>query len=175
MFHDFDKRTLMEFDSPLRLVVIALVSYILGSFPTAVVVSRLFFGFDIRTRGSGNMGSTNAFRVLGWKWGLIVQVVDVLKGLLAVTIVAHLMVGQALPFTNRTLQRECSLELHQWKLPLQLEYSFSRWLLAATFRSVRFQRLLSFQVQCSSGITSVAPTLTATISSFGLLVWFLHW
>jgi len=102
MLHDFDKRTLMEFDSPLRLVVIALVSYVLGSFPTAVVVSRLFFGFDIRTRGSGNMGSTNAFRVLGWKWGLIVQVVDVLKGLLAVTIVAHLMVGQALPFTNRT-------------------------------------------------------------------------
>ncbi|GIV56056.1 MAG: glycerol-3-phosphate acyltransferase [Candidatus Kapaibacterium sp.] len=67
-----------------------------------MVVSRVFFGFDIRTRGSGNMGSTNAFRVLGWKWGLIVQVVDVLKGLLAVTVVAHLMVGQALPFTNRT-------------------------------------------------------------------------
>ncbi|RMF34730.1 MAG: acyl-phosphate glycerol 3-phosphate acyltransferase, partial [Chlorobiota bacterium] len=92
----------MVFDSPLRLIVVAVVSYLLGSFPTAVVVSRLFFGFDIRTRGSGNMGSTNAFRVLGWKWGLVVQVVDVLKGLLAVTVVAHLMVGQALPFTNRT-------------------------------------------------------------------------
>jgi len=92
----------MVFDSPLRLIVVAVVSYLLGSFPTAVVVSRLFFGFDIRTRGSGNMGSTNAFRVLGWKWGLVVQVVDVLKGLLAVTVVAHLMVGQTLPFTNRT-------------------------------------------------------------------------
>jgi glycerol-3-phosphate acyltransferase PlsY len=92
----------MVFDPPLRLLVVALVSYLLGSFPTAVIVSRLFFGFDIRTRGSGNMGSTNAFRVLGWKWGIVVQIVDVLKGVLAVTVVAHLMVGQVLPFTNYT-------------------------------------------------------------------------
>ncbi|GIV54478.1 MAG: glycerol-3-phosphate acyltransferase [Candidatus Kapaibacterium sp.] len=92
----------MVFDPPLRLLIVALVSYLLGSFPTAVVVSRLFFGFDIRMRGSGNMGSTNAFRVLGWKWGLVVQIVDVLKGVAAVTVVAHLMVGQVLPFTNYT-------------------------------------------------------------------------
>ncbi len=92
----------MVFDPPLRLLTIALVSYLVGSFPTAVVVSRLFFGFDIRTRGSGNMGSTNAFRVLGWKWGIVVQIVDVLKGVFAVTVVAHMMVGQMLPFTNYT-------------------------------------------------------------------------
>ncbi len=92
----------MVFDPPLRLLTIALVSYLVGSFPTAVVVSRLFFGFDIRTRGSGNMGSTNAFRVLGWKWGIVVQIVDVLKGVFAVTVVAHMMVGQVLPFTNYT-------------------------------------------------------------------------
>lgn len=92
----------MLFDSPFRLVAVAIVSYLLGSFPTAVIVSRLFFGFDIRTRGSGNMGSTNAFRVLGWKWGLLVQIVDVLKGVLAVTVVPHLMTGHALPFTNYT-------------------------------------------------------------------------
>ncbi|MCX7937545.1 MAG: glycerol-3-phosphate 1-O-acyltransferase PlsY [Bacteroidota bacterium] len=93
---------LMVVDAPLRLVAVAIVSYLLGSFPTAVVVSKLFFGFDIRSRGSGNMGSTNAFRVLGWKWGLLVQVVDVLKGVLAVTLVADMMVGHSLPFTNYT-------------------------------------------------------------------------
>ncbi|MCX7929538.1 MAG: glycerol-3-phosphate 1-O-acyltransferase PlsY [Chlorobi bacterium] len=92
----------MVFDPPLRLIVVALISYLVGSFPTAVIVSRLFFGFDIRARGSGNMGSTNAFRVLGWKWGVVVQIVDVLKGVLAVTVVAHMMVGQVLPFTNYT-------------------------------------------------------------------------
>lgn len=57
-----------------------LFSYLVGSFPTAVVVSNLFFGFDIRTRGSGNMGSTNAFRELGTTWGILVQIVDILKG-----------------------------------------------------------------------------------------------
>ncbi|MCX7908050.1 MAG: glycerol-3-phosphate 1-O-acyltransferase PlsY [Ignavibacteria bacterium] len=56
------------------------LSYLLGSFPTAVVVSKVFFGFDIRTRGSGNMGSTNAFRQLGVFWGIVVQIVDILKG-----------------------------------------------------------------------------------------------
>jgi glycerol-3-phosphate acyltransferase PlsY len=48
------------------------------------------------------MGSTNAFRVLGWKWGLLVQVVDVLKGVAAVTLVAQLMTDHVLPFTNYT-------------------------------------------------------------------------
>lgn len=57
-----------------------ILSYLVGSFPTAVVVSKLFFGFDIRTRGSGNMGSTNAFRELGTFWGIVVQVIDILKG-----------------------------------------------------------------------------------------------
>ncbi|MFC2131406.1 glycerol-3-phosphate acyltransferase, partial [Bacteroidota bacterium] len=48
------------------------------------------FGFDIRKKGSGNMGSTNAFRVLGWKWGIVVQVADILKGLVAVLVIAKL-------------------------------------------------------------------------------------
>lgn len=60
-----------------------ILSYLLGSIPTAVIISRVFFGFDIRTRGSGNMGSTNAFRQLGIFWGIIVQIVDILKGFVA--------------------------------------------------------------------------------------------
>lgn len=66
-----------------------LLSYLLGSIPTGVIVSKLFFGFDIREKGSGNMGSTNAFRVLGWKWGLIVQVIDIAKGLAAVSVIGR--------------------------------------------------------------------------------------
>jgi glycerol-3-phosphate acyltransferase PlsY len=89
-------------DPTLRLILIGIVSYLVGSFPTAVIVSKQFFGFDIRTKGSGNMGSTNAFRLLGWKWGLTVQIVDILKGLVAVVFVSHLMEGHTLPFTNRT-------------------------------------------------------------------------
>src|SRR2546422_5108908 len=68
----------------MEIVLIILVSYLLGSIPTAVIISKVFFGFDIRQKGSGNMGSTNAFRVLGWKAGLAVQGLDILKGVAAV-------------------------------------------------------------------------------------------
>ncbi|MFP4527625.1 MAG: glycerol-3-phosphate 1-O-acyltransferase PlsY [Candidatus Kapaibacterium sp.] len=71
------------------LALTAILSYLLGSIPTAVLVSKLFFGFDIRDKGSGNMGSTNAFRLLGWKWGAVVQIVDILKGMAAVLLVAR--------------------------------------------------------------------------------------
>lgn len=73
------------------LLLVVIFSYLLGSFPSAVVISKSFFGFDIREKGSGNMGSTNAFRILGWKWGILVQVLDLLKGILAVIVVANLL------------------------------------------------------------------------------------
>jgi glycerol-3-phosphate acyltransferase PlsY len=76
-------------DPTLKLIIIIISSYIIGSFPTALLISKLFFGFDIREKGSGNMGSTNVFRVLGWRWGLIVQVLDILKGVFAVIVVAN--------------------------------------------------------------------------------------
>ncbi|MFN3413207.1 MAG: glycerol-3-phosphate acyltransferase, partial [Thermoanaerobaculum sp.] len=60
-----------------------LVSYLLGSIPTAVWVSKLFFGVDVRTLGSGNAGATNVARTLGWKAALPVVLVDVGKGALA--------------------------------------------------------------------------------------------
>jgi len=65
-------------------VLIILLAYLIGSIPTSVWVSRYFFGIDIRDYGSGNAGATNTFRVLGKKWGTLVMVVDMLKGLAAV-------------------------------------------------------------------------------------------
>jgi acyl phosphate:glycerol-3-phosphate acyltransferase len=52
---------------------------------------------SISEKGSGNMGSTNAFRILGWKWGLTVQILDILKGFLAVVVVANIL-GQGVTF-----------------------------------------------------------------------------
>ena len=71
-----------------RIVLIIILSYLAGSVPSALIVSKAFFGFDIREKGSGNMGSTNAFRVLGWKWGIVVQIADILKGAAAVLLIA---------------------------------------------------------------------------------------
>lgn len=55
-------------------------AYLLGSLPFAVWIGRLFFGTDIREHGSGNAGATNTWRVLGWKAGLPVLILDTAKG-----------------------------------------------------------------------------------------------
>ena len=60
------------------------IAYLLGSIPTALIISKRFFGIDIRDYGSGNMGATNTFRVLGNRYGTMVMIFDMLKGLLAV-------------------------------------------------------------------------------------------
>jgi glycerol-3-phosphate acyltransferase PlsY len=67
-------------------VLFILFAYLIGSIPTAVWISRYFFGLDIRDYGSGNSGATNTFRVLGSKWGCIVMSVDVLKGVIATSL-----------------------------------------------------------------------------------------
>ncbi len=64
--------------------LLIIMAYCIGSIPTAVWVSKYYFGIDIREYGSGNAGATNTFRVLGSKWGTLVMVIDVLKGLAAV-------------------------------------------------------------------------------------------
>lgn len=61
-------------------VVYGLIAYLFGSIPSALLVGKVGFGKDIREHGSGNLGATNAFRVLGIKAGIIVTVSDILKG-----------------------------------------------------------------------------------------------
>jgi glycerol-3-phosphate acyltransferase PlsY len=56
------------------------LAYLIGSIPFGVVIGKLFFGVDIRRHGSGNVGTTNAFRVLGKKAGVAVLICDMLKG-----------------------------------------------------------------------------------------------
>lgn len=66
--------------------ILIILAYCIGSIPTALLVSKGFFNIDIREYGSGNMGATNTFRVLGPKFGTIVMVGDMLKGILAVAL-----------------------------------------------------------------------------------------
>lgn len=66
--------------------VLIVLAYLIGSIPTSVWISRYFFEIDIRDYGSGNAGATNTYRVLGSKWGTIVMVVDVLKGVIATSL-----------------------------------------------------------------------------------------
>lgn len=64
------------------LIVISILGYIIGSLSPAVFLSKKFAGYDIRTKGSMNAGSTNVFRVMGAKFGIINFFLDMLKGFL---------------------------------------------------------------------------------------------
>ncbi len=129
--------------SPLVLVVLA---YLVGATPTSYWVGRLVFGIDLRTRGSGNLGATNTFRVLGWKAAIPVAVVDIAKGWLPVWLFPRLH-GEA-PW--------------EWALAYAaaavVGHSFSFW--------VRFQG--------GKGVATSAGALLA-LAPWGVLVAFVTW
>jgi acyl phosphate:glycerol-3-phosphate acyltransferase len=60
--------------------LLVLAAYFIGAFPTSYVIARLSRGIDLRQHGSGNLGATNAFRVLGWKAATPIFIVDIAKG-----------------------------------------------------------------------------------------------
>jgi glycerol-3-phosphate acyltransferase PlsY len=86
----------------INLAIVILLSYIIGSIPTSIMLSRWKHGFDIRTKGSGNAGGTNVFRVLGWKSGVLVTIVDIGKGVIATALISRLFWDPTLPFYNKT-------------------------------------------------------------------------
>ena len=71
----------------MRILIALFVAYILGSIPTSYIMGKLTKGIDIREFGSGNVGATNALRILGTKVGIFTLIIDIGKGLLAVNIV----------------------------------------------------------------------------------------
>lgn len=64
--------------------IVVIAAYLLGSIPSALWIGKLFYQIDVRKHGSGNMGATNTFRVLGKKAGIVVTLLDILKGTAAV-------------------------------------------------------------------------------------------
>ena len=79
------------------------ISYLCGSIPTAYIFGRIIKGTDIRKFGSGNVGATNALRLLGKGWGVTVLVLDILKGFLPVL----LLPGSIGTKTNIPLETFC--------------------------------------------------------------------
>lgn len=63
-------------------------SYLLGAIPTSYLAGRLFRGIDLREHGSRNLGATNLYRVLGWRFALPVGLLDAAKGLIPVVVLA---------------------------------------------------------------------------------------
>lgn len=65
-----------------------LASYFLGAIPTSHLLSRAFAGIDLRQHGSGNLGATNLYRVLGWKYAIPAGLIDIAKGAIPVLVFA---------------------------------------------------------------------------------------
>ena len=65
-------------------LIILVISYLFGSFPTAIIAGKILKKIDIREHGSGNAGATNVFRILGWQAGVVVLLIDMLKGFIPV-------------------------------------------------------------------------------------------
>ncbi len=70
-------------------------SYLVGAIPTSYLVGRAFKGIDLRQHGSKNLGATNVYRVMGWKYAIPVGVFDVLKGAVPVWIFGPHVSGAA--------------------------------------------------------------------------------
>jgi glycerol-3-phosphate acyltransferase PlsY len=93
-----------------------MISYVIGSFPTAYLIGRLK-GINIFEIGSGNMGATNVTRSLGFRWGALVFLIDAGKGVLAV-LVARLMPGDP---TNASVIAAIAVVIgHNWSLLVKL-------------------------------------------------------
>ena len=92
----------------MALAVVLVLSYLIGAFPSGVVIGRIVKGIDIRQRGSGSAGATNAWRVLGWRIALPVVVIDVAKGVAAAAGIARLPFGP-LPLSVEVVAILCGL------------------------------------------------------------------
>lgn len=77
---DYSKSNMTDY------IFFGIIAYLFGSIPTAVWLGKSKYGIDVREHGSKNAGATNTFRVLGKKPGVVVLIIDILKGFLAVTL-----------------------------------------------------------------------------------------
>ncbi|MCX6960390.1 MAG: glycerol-3-phosphate 1-O-acyltransferase PlsY [Verrucomicrobia bacterium] len=97
--------------------LIAIGSYLLGSIPAGFIAGRIC-GIDLRTQGSGNIGATNALRVLGKQWGYAVFLLDFLKGFVPVLVALQWGASEGVhpPSASGALAALCSLLGHSFPI-----------------------------------------------------------
>jgi len=101
-----------------------LISYLIGSIPTAYIFGRALKGIDIRKFGSGNVGATNALRVLGKPIGILVLVLDILKGFVVVFFLGNIIaikITSISDITLRLLLGFCCICGHNWTIFLRFK------------------------------------------------------
>jgi glycerol-3-phosphate acyltransferase PlsY len=95
------------------MTIVVIISYLLGSIPTAYIIAKLR-NVNIFTVGSGNMGATNVGRALGTKWGVLVLLCDMTKGIVAIYVSQHIMPESKAAAT--TISAISVIAGHNWSL-----------------------------------------------------------
>ena len=106
------------------IIITIIGSYLLGSVPTAYIFAKFTKGIDIRKFGSGNVGATNAIRILGKGPGIAVLILDILKGFITVFFLGDLAITKITPFPNETLRILLGLSCicgHNWTVFLRFK------------------------------------------------------
>lgn len=88
---------------------VLLIAYLIGAIPSAAIAGKLLKGIDVRNHGSGNVGGTNAWRVLGWKAGVPVLLIDFAKGAVSAGLISRLRLFGGAPVDPSTLAVLCGL------------------------------------------------------------------
>ena len=86
----------------MTIIITIVISFFVGSIPTGYLITKKICGIDIRTKGSGNIGSTNVKRIVGTKIAIITQIIDVLKGVIPVILGIYLSKIIKLPVSTNT-------------------------------------------------------------------------
>ena len=105
-------------------IIALLASYLLGSIPTAYLFGRVLKGIDIRKVGSGNVGATNAMRALGRGPGIMVLLLDILKGFAAVVLLANYFSAKPVLWQGQNLRiimGLCCICGHNWTIFLRFK------------------------------------------------------
>ncbi len=106
----------------LLIILGLIVSYLIGSIPTAFIFGKLLKKIDIRKYGSGNVGATNALRVLGKRAGITVLILDILKGVISI-LLALVILPQTNVFSDifRIVMGVCCICGHNWTIFLDFK------------------------------------------------------
>ena len=171
-----------------------IVSYLIGSIPTAYVFGRLIKGIDIRKFGSGNVGATNAMRVLGRGPGILVLILDVLKGVIPTVFLADFTILKH-PSVSCELLRIifgfCCISGHNWTvflrfkggkgvatslgvlLGLAVKIEGVKWVLLLAVSAWLVTFFVSRIISLSSLIAAVSlPLFTALLKQSRILIFF---
>lgn len=93
------------------LLIIGLLSYLIGAIPSSLWAGKLYKKIDLRNYGSGNLGATNTFRILGWKAGVVVGLIDFGKGFIAAFYISGIATG-AIPTVHSGWETEVFVQIY---------------------------------------------------------------